>query len=267
VAEEDNFLFSYNLKITKAMRKALNRERTNVGRTAYTDRVKATLLACREKAVASLLVEDLKEYESGKLHDELKWADVSVHACKLLNSLERVVFLTPSELVDAKEMADRAKKDGFKIVTIPDSIKEKIRGLRDLEGKPIRDLEEYTDEWNDSFKFTFVRPSQLTERELAVFDKTKAIFDLIGGRPRTIKDVLISETMRMQAGSYHEAVGLWDAPNIVIKRTQLKSLKDYAGTLLHETAHAVSGESDVSEEFEDKLTELLGQIAGKSIEE
>jgi len=46
VAEEDNFAFSYNItSLTATMRKALNRERTNVGRTAYTDRVKQ-MLSC-----------------------------------------------------------------------------------------------------------------------------------------------------------------------------------------------------------------------------
>ncbi len=56
VAQEDNFLFSYNLtSLTQTMRKALNRERTHVGRTAYTDRVKAILLECKSKAVAELL--------------------------------------------------------------------------------------------------------------------------------------------------------------------------------------------------------------------
>jgi hypothetical protein len=41
VAEEPNFLFSYNItSLTKALRAALNRERSNVGRQAYSDRVK-----------------------------------------------------------------------------------------------------------------------------------------------------------------------------------------------------------------------------------
>ncbi len=44
VAEEDNFLFSYNItSLTSTLRKALNRERSNVGRTAYTPRVKDIL--------------------------------------------------------------------------------------------------------------------------------------------------------------------------------------------------------------------------------
>ena len=68
VAEEDNFLFSYNItSLTQAMRKALNRERSHVGRTAYTDRVKSILLECRDKKVAELLVTDLKKYDSGAI--------------------------------------------------------------------------------------------------------------------------------------------------------------------------------------------------------
>jgi hypothetical protein len=39
--------------------------------------------------------------------------------------------------MDAKDMVDRAKDDGFKIITIPESIKEKIKGLKDIEGNPI----------------------------------------------------------------------------------------------------------------------------------
>jgi hypothetical protein len=38
VVEEENFAFSYDItSLTEAMKKALNRERTNVGRTAYSE--------------------------------------------------------------------------------------------------------------------------------------------------------------------------------------------------------------------------------------
>lgn len=47
VAEESNFLFSYNITSLNAqIKKALNRERTNVGRTAYTGRIKDILKEC-----------------------------------------------------------------------------------------------------------------------------------------------------------------------------------------------------------------------------
>jgi len=73
--------------------------------------------------------------------------------------------------------------------------------------------------------------------------------------------------MRVETFSYHEATGVWepDTRRIIIKRDQLRSVSTYAGTLLHETAHAVTGASDVSEEFETALTELLGKLAGKAL--
>jgi len=264
VAEEENFLFSYNItSLTKTMRKALNRERTHVGRTAYTDRVKSILLECRKKEVAELLANDLKNYERGNPHDELNWIDVSVHACKLLNATDKVIFLTPSELVEAKDMVDHAKDDGFKIITIPENVKQKIRGLKDFENNPIRDLVEYKKEWNESFEFKFVNEKDLSKSEKEVFNKTKDILDLIGGKPENVKKILISETMRLEAMGYSEASGLWEGYNqrIIIKRDQLKNLESYAGTLLHEIAHAISGASDISKEFENELINLLGKVS------
>ena len=141
VAEEDNFLFSYNItSLTKKIRRALNRERTNVGRSAYSDRVKSILLSCRSREVALSLVNDLKNFSTGKMHDELKWIDVQVHAVKILNAAEKVVFLTPEELMSDANMVDEARKSGYRVVTILGSLKEKIRGLRDVSGKAIRDL-------------------------------------------------------------------------------------------------------------------------------
>jgi hypothetical protein len=268
VAEEENFLFSYNItSITQTMRKALNREKTHLGRTAYTDRVKAILLSCKEKKVAELLAGDLQGYETGLMHDELKWNDVATHACRILNASEKVIFLTPFELINAKDFVDKAKGDGFRVVTIPESIRQKIRGLEDLAGNPIRDLEGFKDEWNRSFEFKFVNPEDLTIEERMIFDKTKQIVDLIGGLPKNVKKIMISETMRMETASYREATGLWEAAEerIIIKRTQLRSLKEYAGTLLHETAHARSGTSDVSREFEDELTSLLGLMSSNVV--
>ncbi|MFZ0591315.1 MAG: hypothetical protein WAM39_12595 [Bryobacteraceae bacterium] len=268
VAEEENFLCSYNItSVNAAIRKALNRERTNVGRTAYTERVKAILLGCKHQQIAQLLVNDLKNYEAGKTHDELTWIDVQVHACKLLNSSGEVIFLTPAELIDAKDMVDHAQKDGYTVVAIPESVKAKIHDLTDDQGKPIRDLHLYATEWNQSFKFQFVNEKDLTRKERDIFRQTDTIFKLVGGKPRVIKEILISSTMRTEAGNHREANGIWEANSgrIIIKRDQLKDLEAYAGTLLHEIAHAASGASDVSEEFEGALTQLLGTLAKNAL--
>ena len=55
--------------------------------------------------------------------------------------------------------------------------------------------------------------------------------------------------------------GVWDPslPGIVIKCMKLASLAEYAAVLLHEVAHATTGTVDATREFENVLTEYLGQ--------
>jgi hypothetical protein len=197
------------------------------------------------------------------LHDELKWADVSVHATKILNAAIKVVFMTPAELMHAGKYVDEAKNAGYQIVTIPENVRNKISGQTDLSGNPIQDLSQFKRTWNESFQFKFVSPSKLTPSERAIYESTTKILALIGGLPSNVKEIKISETMRMEAYAFVEAVGLWDSPSIIIKRTQLGSLEEYAGTLLHEVAHARSGASDISSEFEQSLTELLGKTGSR----
>src|SRR5437667_348537 len=115
VAEERNYVFSYDITSpTKALRAALNRERSNVGRTAYTDRVKAIVLAATSAGVASAAAEDLSKFETGRWHGERQLVDVGVHACQVLNASGRVIFLTPQELNAARDFVDRARNDGYR---------------------------------------------------------------------------------------------------------------------------------------------------------
>lgn len=264
VAEEDNFLFSYNItSLTGAMRKALNRERTHVGRSAYTDRVKAILLASTDRGVARRLAGTLDGYGRGTQPDEMKWVDVSSHACKLHNESARAVFVTPAQLESHAEAVDSARRDGMTVTIVPEAVRDRISGATDASGNEVRDLGVYT-EYNKSFEYRFVEASDLTDAERAIYDMTPRILAVarlgMGGIP-----VLISETMRMLATDC--TAGVWepDKRRIVIKRDALSSAEAYAGTLLHEAAHAASGTSDMSREFEEALTMLLGRAAAAAV--
>ena len=62
--------------------------------------------------------------------------------------------------------------------------------------------------------------------------------------------------------------GVWDTAlrTIVIKRSQLRSLAGFAGTLLHEACvHATTGAPDVTRQFESVLTDYLGQTAQQAV--
>ncbi len=268
VAEEENFLFSYNITlVTEAIRKALNRERSNVGRTAYSERVRSILVSCGSKGIAQALADDLKSYDSGLMHDELKWLDVQEHAVKILNSVEKVVFLTPSQIISETMMVSEAKEAGYKIVTIPENLKERIRSLTDVSGNPIRDLGQFVTEYHESFEFKFVDPNDLNLSEREVFELAEEILKLIGGRPKVVKEIRISETMRKNLGSFVEDDGLWEPTEgrIIVKRSVLNHLDSFAGTLLHEVSHALSGADDVSRDFELELTKVTGFVASEAL--
>src|SRR5208283_1206948 len=114
VAEEERFAFSYNItSLTTAMQRALNRERTNVGRTAYVDRVKSMLIAASSPQVATVLTKELAKVPQGTNADEVDWLDVAVHACKILNAAEKVVFVTAVERTLYREAVDRAESEDY----------------------------------------------------------------------------------------------------------------------------------------------------------
>ncbi len=264
VAEEERFAFSYNItSLTTAMRRALNRERTNVGRTAYTDRVKSMLLSSQSEEVAQVLAADLSNIERGTQHDEVGWTDVAVHACQILNARRKVVFVTASELGNARDSIDHATRDGYDVIAIPDNVRRFLAGLKDIQGNPVRDLSVYQAEWNSSFEFKFVPPNSLTPAEQEIFDCWQGIVQLVGGLPTQVREVRISETMRPDFGTGGECLGLWepDKKRIIIKRTELTSITSFAGTLLHEITHARSSAPDVSRDFETALTAVIGQLS------
>jgi hypothetical protein len=268
VAEEENFAFSYDItSLTEPMKKALNRERTNVGRTAYSERVKSMLLQTRSETVAKVLADQLVALERGMGSDEINWKDVAVHACKILNAMGHYLFVTASQLAINASAIDHAREDGFQIVTVPDSIHFEVRGAQDLNGVPIRDLSVYQTEWNNSFKFDWVTIERMTAQERAIFAQVGVIAGLIGGLPKKVRAIQVSQTMRQDFVSGADALGLWDdeSKSIVIRRDQLSSLELFAGTLLHELAHARTGYDDVTRDFENELTKLLGTTAAAAV--
>ena len=85
-SDEPNFLFSYNItSLTDSMKKRLNRERLNVGRTTYADRVKAILKSAKSQVVESLLMQQLEKRATGEQCDEMAWIEVSQMALNLLD--------------------------------------------------------------------------------------------------------------------------------------------------------------------------------------
>jgi hypothetical protein len=270
VAEEENFLFSYNITVLNAsIKKALNRERTNVGRSAYTDSVKKILLASQTKEVAELLANDLGRISKGTAHDELSWIDVQEHSVKILNQQGKYLFITSDEAMQYPDMVDEAKRSDHVVIIVPDSLRYRIKGGLDQAGKPIIDFGQFVTNYNDSFSFEFIAPSKLTKREMEVYQHTDTIIGLFGGKPPKVKEIKISATMRRDYFADSATEGCWDesSQSIVISRPMLKSIQKYAGTLIHELIHAKTGQEDVTRAFENSLTDAIGRLCGLFFED
>lgn len=262
VATEDNFLFSYDItKPTESMRRMLNRERTNVGRKAYTDRVKSILMAATNDTVIEMLANDITRHEVGSQSDETKWNDVATRACKLRNVSGNVVFATASEQREMSSIMEYARDEGKTVITVPDNVGKRLIGTTDETGGAVYDIRQYKTDLNDRFEFKYVDPANLTPAERVVWNRTSSILGLVDA-PYLASGLLISETMRPGA---LDADGLWDGERITVKRSALSDLDTYAGVLLHEAAHATGGETDATLGFEMDLTRMLGMVAVQAL--
>lgn len=264
-SEEPNFLFSYNITtLTDAMKKKLNRERLNVGRTTYSDRVKAILKAAKSRTVEDLLIDQVEKRAEGGQCDEIAWIEISQMALTLMHQRRKVAYFTEQEIQLCPDILDNARKDGYKVVVITEQQKSKLKAQAEAGGPQVRTLETYIQEYNASFEYKFVDPQKLTREERRIYDFTPKILSLVGLTLNHVPEIRISETIRMTTD---DTEGVWDSsiPAIVIKRSKLSSLIGYAATLLHEVGHATTGAVDATREFEHVLTGYLGRTSVAAI--
>ncbi len=265
VATEEQFLFSYNITSTTAqLQRALNRERSNVGRTAYQDRVKAILLKSTSGAVAEQLVQDLTRIPAGTNHDEITWLDVQEQAVRILAAKAKTVFVSSQQMFTHGATIMEARGDGYKVVVVPDRLLARLPKLRDLNGNPILDIGGFVQVWNASFVYDFVDPSKLKRSERESWDILPDLLRLAGDHGRRVKEVRISNTMRLDEGAY-ETEGVWDSPNIVVKRSVLDEPRHFARVVLHEIAHASSGANHGNLAFMAAIDDLAGLAAVAAI--
>lgn len=258
VAEEPNFAFSYNITaLSKQIKKALNRERTNVGRTAYTDRIKSILLEATSAEVIAVLSDNLESMSTGAQCDEIKWVDVAAHVVKELNNSDDTVFVTPEELASTSGSTNEIlQNSGRRIVFVPESVKKKAE---QESGGEITTISTIVEEYNDSFSYTFVDIVELTPTELINWTMVPALLERMGLSSWWDKCV-ISEQLKEDENN---TVGVWDheLQKIVILRSQLQNDANLFGTIIHEIIHASTGAKDVSRFFENELTEIIGKLS------
>ena len=109
---------------------------------------------------------------------------------------------------------------------------------------------------------SYVDPSALTKEEYDVWRLKDIVLECIGGLPDNIDNIRIAEVIRYESdNSLIEGVCRWGEREIVISRSILYRKELFLGVLAHELAHAKSEAGDLTKEFEDELTNMLGYLA------
>lgn len=268
VATEPDFMFSYNItNTTKRIRDALNRERSNVGRSAYAPRVKKILKSCDSEEVENRLITEFERFEQGTAREELNWKPIRLHATRLMNSQKDVVFATVEEQREKRDLLDNARKDGYEVKTAPENVREELPNTSDVEGDEIKDINKYENEYDKSFEYEWISEESLSEKEREVWQLRDDILDLLNQTP-DVGEIRISERMRVAGKEDWKTRGTWERSErrIVIHRQVLQDPQEFAAVLLHEVAHPKSGDApDQTREFERALTDLLGEVADAAL--
>lgn len=265
VAEEPNFLFSYNITLLNGkIKKALNRERTNVGRSAYSDRIKDILLSTKEELVIQELINDIKHFDNGKKHDEVLWNDIIMFVSKKAQALNSdIAFITTEQLKDENNIIDSMTNDEYDMIILPEKIIKKMNDINESieDGNKYITIDQYKINEYKKLDPLEVDINKLTADEKRIYDKTSEILQLIDGKPIEVESICIAEKIfEYEKNDY--TLGLWQPENktIYILRENLKSISKYAGVLIHECVHAMTETSDVTREFENNLTVVIGYI-------
>lgn len=270
VAEEENFLFSYNIIAPNAtLKKAINRERTNVGRGAYSERVKDILLKATDLEVLRAFLENLNNLSGGEQCDELHWKDVQLHFLKQLSEQDSVIFTTATEVQTmsgrTKEIVDDSHK---RLVTVSPSMLETLKSLGQHGNSSINTIDSVIRDYSQGFHYTFIPRNELSQSERAVLQSAPQVIDLI--YPEfSLHKVLISETLRPDDELSEETCGVYEPTEdrVIILRRVLEDPSEFLGTLAHELVHAKTGTSDCSRAFETALTHEIGQLLARQIQD
>ncbi|SKA64741.1 hypothetical protein SAMN02745111_01024 [Eubacterium uniforme] len=262
IAEESNYLFDYNItKINAALKKSLNRERSAVGRTAYSDLVKRIVLKSSNELVVNRLVDELDKFSKGTQSDEIQLTDIQEHVIKLYNEKNDIVFISSSKSYGlTNNDKEKIKDSGRKVVIIPDSVFGKIERKKDYSGKEIGTFDTVLKEYNDNFEYKFVEGIHLTELEKQVLSCKKFVFEVYGNKKYYDK-IKISENINEMISG--DVLGVYDhkLDCIVIRRDVLKTEEKFMEVLFHELVHATMKYPDNDRKFENELGLIIGKLA------
>ena len=178
------------------------------------------------------------------------------YATKILNEKGDFVFMTPEQRSNLTNLeVEILKKNGKQLILVPDTVMNKV-------GDEITTFENVMENYKKSYEYSFVDVSDLSADEKRIFSTTTEIKEILHTRGYKVDiPVFISEKIRIDAFG-EEAYGVYEPleHRIIIKRKVLSNESKFCGTLAHELCHYQHGFDDNTRDFENDLTNALGDM-------
>ncbi len=247
LSEEVNFAYSYNItKIDAKIKKSLNRERKNLGRSVYSKQI--------EKILMSSNIDDLKLLKDSYLIDEEKYDEYSWSEVKLmlLNSFDNIAIVTTDMIINNPDQIERMRSEGKMIKSVSSNTYLKVSSSE----LSFDTFDSLNDEYESSFTYDFVKIIDLNKQQKKNLEYAINIAELIGYKA-TFKsfDLKISKITQNDYDFNTVKFGHCDHQNkeIILNTKALKDKYESAMVLVHELTHAKTSCQDATRNFEQHL--------------
>lgn len=115
---------------------------------------------------------------------------------------------------------------------------------------------------------SYVNINSLTTSERIIWELKDIVLKCIGGMPTNIDRIRIAEIIRYDNhDTLIEGICRLENREIVISRCSLYRKEKFLSVLLHELAHARSESNDLTKDFENELSDMLGLLAASLCEQ
>jgi len=271
IAETPHYYYKYNItQVPEPYQKAFNKNHNTIPKDLYEGIIKKILLSSQSFVIAEevLLIHGNDQVE--KSYQDISWDDITLHFVKVLNQKAEFVFISKLDYQFHVRYSHLSETQNMKTIYVQDHIMRNLYGLLDYKHNPIflkKDLLQKKNAKN----YTIISYKNLDQSEKKIYSHLKIILDLFGGLPEEVKKIRIFELddyNKENEGKYClYGRCIYDEKTIILNRLILKSLNEFASVLLHELIHAKYECQDFTKEFEARLTETMGDLAARYIED
>ncbi|MGL4769242.1 MAG: hypothetical protein ACRCW6_03380 [Mycoplasmoidaceae bacterium] len=236
ISEDEEFLYSYN--ITKKSRKidnGMNRERNNLGRDIYRESIINILKRSNNEIFKKIL-----EKKSG----EYQFIDVKYEIFKRFN----MIIITEDFMKKEPRCVQYIASERREVISVTKSEYDQLRK------RGIENAESFLKNFINNYESKKINLEQLEIEERDIFEDGIRLIKFFKLNKNDYEIKLIED--------HPNALGITDNEEKIIQITKkaLENKRKFYGTLLHELAHSYKGSSDCTIEFENDLTDLLGEI-------